>query len=241
MRRARSGNLTALLVAVAVLEFIVNRLAGRLFFPRPALTSGGWRTTTHAVSVAGPFLFQLTAILALAVMAAAFAGLFRRGELYPRAMRFSTIVIALFFAALSRAGRCSAATSCRSISSISRSASRSWPLLTGVAFALAKAPRAAEDRRGAVRAARARCTRSASSRRAWRRGSRRLAAMRRALSQAAPALMGAGEVALLLGGHAGAAAAAAAPVSRAALAAAARRRRGADRGVRRSRWCGAST
>ena len=34
-------------------------------------------------------------------MAAAFTGLFRRGELYPRAMRFSTIVIALFFAAVS--------------------------------------------------------------------------------------------------------------------------------------------
>ena len=105
MRRARSGNLTALLVAVSLLEFLVNRLAGRLFFPRPALTSGGSGShTTHAVSVGGPFLFQLTAFLALAVMVAAFAGLFRRGELYPRAMRFSTIVIALFFAACQRLG-----------------------------------------------------------------------------------------------------------------------------------------
>ena len=102
MRRARTGNLTALLVAVAVLEFLVNRLAGRLFFPRPALTSAGSGShTTHAVSVAGPFLFELTAILGLTVMAAAFTGLFRRGELYPRAMRFSIIVIALFFAAVS--------------------------------------------------------------------------------------------------------------------------------------------
>ena len=40
MRRARSGNLTALLVAVAVLEFFINRLAGRLFFPRPTLATG---------------------------------------------------------------------------------------------------------------------------------------------------------------------------------------------------------
>jgi len=100
MRRARSGNLTALLVAVAVLEFFINRLAGRLFFPRPTLATGGSQTT-HVISVAGPFLFQLTAILALAVMAAGFFGLFRRGELYPRAVRFSVIVIALFFAALS--------------------------------------------------------------------------------------------------------------------------------------------
>src|SRR6187399_3178051 len=53
MRRARSGNLTAMLVAVAVLEFVVNRLAGRLFFPRPALISAGSGSrTTHAVSVA---------------------------------------------------------------------------------------------------------------------------------------------------------------------------------------------
>lgn len=101
IRRARSGNLTALLVAVAVMEFFVNRLAGRLFFPRPTLATGGGSQTTHVVGVAGPFLFQLTAILALAVMAAAFYGLFRRGELYPRAVRFSVIVIALFFAALS--------------------------------------------------------------------------------------------------------------------------------------------
>jgi hypothetical protein len=102
MRRARTGNLTALLVAVAVLEFLVNRLAARLFFPRPALTSASSGShTTHAVSVAGPFLFELTAILGLAVMVAAFAGLFRRGELYPRAMRFSIVVIAVIFAAVS--------------------------------------------------------------------------------------------------------------------------------------------
>ena len=91
MRRARSGNLTALLVVVALLEFVVNRLAGRLFFPRPALTpGGGGRTTTHAVSVVGTVPVPAhRPCLALAVMVAAFAGLFRRGELYPRAMRFS--------------------------------------------------------------------------------------------------------------------------------------------------------
>ena len=100
IRRARSGNLTALLVVVSVLEFLVNRLAARLFFPRPALTSGGGGLdVVRAISFVGSWLFQLTALLALVVLVTAFAGLFRRGELYPRAVRFSTIVIALFFSA----------------------------------------------------------------------------------------------------------------------------------------------
>src|SRR5205085_95885 len=89
MRRARTGNLTALLVVVSVLEFVVNRLAGRLFFPRPAVMSGGSGShATYALSWVGPWLFQVTALMALAVMVAAFAGLFMRGELYPRAIKF---------------------------------------------------------------------------------------------------------------------------------------------------------
>jgi hypothetical protein len=101
MRRARSGNLTALLVVVSVLEFVVNRLAGRLFFPRPALTSGAYGSwATYAVNAVGRWLFQLTALLGLVVVVAAFAGLFRRGELYPRAIKLSTVVIALFFSVL---------------------------------------------------------------------------------------------------------------------------------------------
>ena len=102
LRRARSGNLTAALVVVSTLEFIVNRLAGRLFFPRPSLTSGASSSfMTHVLSLTGPLLFQVTAFLALAVMVAAFAGLFRRGELYPRAIRFSTVLFALVFSGLS--------------------------------------------------------------------------------------------------------------------------------------------
>ena len=101
MRRARSGNLTALLVVVSALEFIVNRLAGRLFFPRPALSSGGSGSNAiHAISWVGSWLFQLTALLALAVMVTAFIGLFRRGELYPRWMRFATMVVAVGFSFL---------------------------------------------------------------------------------------------------------------------------------------------
>src|SRR3954454_15339454 len=138
IRRARSGNLTALLVAVSVLEFIVNRLAGRLFFPRSAVSSGGWQTT-HVVNAARPFLFQLTAFLGLAVMVAAFAGLFRRGELYPRTLRLSTAFIALCFSVL-----CASAVVSGGIRAqwfvITQICYAFLALLTGVAFLAGNAP-----------------------------------------------------------------------------------------------------
>jgi len=99
--RARTGNLTAALVAVAVLELSLNRLAGRLFFPRATLSLGGGSHAAAALAACGPFLFQLTAVLALAILVASFTGLLRRGELYPRAMRFSIVVIALVFVVFS--------------------------------------------------------------------------------------------------------------------------------------------
>jgi hypothetical protein len=102
--RARTGNLTAALVAVAVLELGLNRLAGRLFFPRATLSMGGGSHAATALAACGPFLFQLTAVLALSVLVASFAGLLRRGELYPRAMRFSIVIIALVFATFSAQG-----------------------------------------------------------------------------------------------------------------------------------------
>src|ERR1700722_12881337 len=98
---ARTGNLTAALVAVAALELGLNRLAGRLFFPRATLSLGGGSHATAALAACGPFLLQLTALLALSVLLASFAGLLRRGELYPRAMRFSIVIIALVFVTFS--------------------------------------------------------------------------------------------------------------------------------------------
>jgi hypothetical protein len=98
-RRARSVNLTAALVAVAALELCINRVGGRLFFPRATLAAGGSGSHTgHLLGAMGPFLFQLTAILTLGLLVAAFFGLLRRGELYPRQMRFSVVAIALVFA-----------------------------------------------------------------------------------------------------------------------------------------------
>jgi hypothetical protein len=99
IQRPRSGNLTAALVAVALLELIVNRLFGRLFSQAAAFGSApaGFRPAS-VLGASGPFLFQLTAVLALGVLVAAFSGLVRRGELYhPRTIRFSVVVIALFF------------------------------------------------------------------------------------------------------------------------------------------------
>jgi hypothetical protein len=201
MRRARSGNLTALLVVVSLLEFLINRLAGRLFFPRPALTSGGSGShTNHAVSVAGPFLFQLTAFLALAVMVAAFAGLFRRGELYPRAMRFSTIVIALFFAAVSGWAMVSGHILPQHFLYL-EVCFAFLAILTAIAFALSKASVrlkigvATFALPGALHAL---GVVSASLRAGEGHGV--AAAIRRGLSQGGPALVRAGEIALLLAG-----------------------------------------
>ncbi len=104
MPRPRAGNLTAALVVVALLELGLNRLAGQLFVPRATLALGGGSRASSVVGAAGPFLFQLTAVLGLIVLVAAFAGLLGRGELYPRAMRFSVGVIALVFAVFSAHG-----------------------------------------------------------------------------------------------------------------------------------------
>src|SRR5687768_12393465 len=100
MRRPGVFNLTAALAVVAVLELFVNRLVGRLFLSGSAMSAGrtGFQSS-RALEASGSFLFQLTAVLALAVLVAGFWGLLRRGELYPRAIRFSIIVITLFFTA----------------------------------------------------------------------------------------------------------------------------------------------
>ena len=79
--RARAGNLTAALLVVALVELWLNRLAGRLFFPRATLSLGGGSRAGSFLAASGPFLFHLTAVLGLIVLVASFAGLLRRGEL----------------------------------------------------------------------------------------------------------------------------------------------------------------
>ncbi|HVZ71278.1 MAG TPA: hypothetical protein VHJ20_02790 [Polyangia bacterium] len=103
--RARSGNLTAALVAFAALELAINRLALRLFLPQSTVAgpigegAGGGRGL-HLVAASGPLLFHLTGVLGLVVLVAGVAGLLKRGELFPRGMRLVVAIITVFFAAL---------------------------------------------------------------------------------------------------------------------------------------------
>jgi hypothetical protein len=103
--RARPGNLTAALVAFAFLELVLNRLANRLFLPQ-STTSGAAAGSrgVHFVAASGPLLFHLTGVLGLVMLLAALAGLLWRGELFPRAIRFTVGVVGLVFCLLSTYG-----------------------------------------------------------------------------------------------------------------------------------------
>ncbi len=83
--RARAGNLTAALVFVAAMELVLNRLANRLFLPRTIISSGasGASVMARAVADSGPFLFHLTGVLALVLLALSLSRLLRRRELFP--------------------------------------------------------------------------------------------------------------------------------------------------------------
>lgn len=96
--RPRPGNLTAALVVFAALELLLNRLAGRLFLPQlPQLPPGAGKSSAFFVSSTGPLLFHLTGVLGLFVLLAALAGLLLRGELFPRAIRFTVLIVGLAF------------------------------------------------------------------------------------------------------------------------------------------------
>ncbi|HEX3697583.1 MAG TPA: hypothetical protein VH374_19580 [Polyangia bacterium] len=96
--RVRAGNLTAALLVVSLLELLVNRLANRLFLPR-SVSMGGRHgfSLARVVADSGPFLYHLTGVLALLVLLGAMVGLIRRGELFPRAVRFTVVLIGAIF------------------------------------------------------------------------------------------------------------------------------------------------
>ncbi len=98
--RARAGNLTAALVFVAALELLLNRLANRLFLPRSIISSAasGASGMARAVADSGPFLFHLTAVLALVLLAQSLGGLLRRRELFPEPAAARVAVSAIAFA-----------------------------------------------------------------------------------------------------------------------------------------------
>ena len=95
--RVRPGNLTAALVVVAFLELALNRVANRLFLPQSSSIDSALSQTARVLGASGSLLFYITGVLGLMVMLAAVAGLLRRGELFPRAMRLLVGIVALVF------------------------------------------------------------------------------------------------------------------------------------------------
>ncbi len=95
--RVRPGNLTAALVVVAFLELVLNRVANRLFLPQSTSVDAAVSETARALGASGSLLFYVTGVLGLIVMLAAVAGLLRRGELFPRAMRLLVGIVGLVF------------------------------------------------------------------------------------------------------------------------------------------------
>ena len=97
--RARAGNLTAALVFVAAMELVLNRLANRLFLPRSIVSgtsaSPGASALGRALGDAGPFLFHLTGVLALLLVAMSLSRLLRRGELFPGRMVVRVVIAVL--------------------------------------------------------------------------------------------------------------------------------------------------
>lgn len=91
-RHAPYGNLTAALLLVAFLELVVDRLLGRLFLAPGC--QAGWSCLWLR---AGPLLLNLTGLLALMVGAGGIAGHLRRGELFPRGVRFTVAALSLVF------------------------------------------------------------------------------------------------------------------------------------------------
>jgi hypothetical protein len=86
-------NLTAVLVALAFLDLLVDRLFSRVFV---SSSSGGGRV----LALAGGFVSYLAGALALLVFATSFLNTIRRRELYPRSMRLVISVLAFVFVLL---------------------------------------------------------------------------------------------------------------------------------------------
>lgn len=86
------GNLTAILVVVALLDLVFERLLGRLFMSPGC--AGGLACTWARMA---PFFLNLTGLLALMVGAGGVVGHLRRGELFPRGVRFTVAGLSLIF------------------------------------------------------------------------------------------------------------------------------------------------
>jgi hypothetical protein len=92
MDRPRPFNLTATLAVVAVLDLLLHRL-DRLFLPQHP--TGFLRVADDA----GRFAFHLGGVLGLVLVTITLFTSLRRGDLFPRSMRFAVAGIAAFFVA----------------------------------------------------------------------------------------------------------------------------------------------
>jgi hypothetical protein len=88
------GNLTALLVLVALLELVLHRFVGRLFLAQ----AGCHSVLGCLLARSGPFLSYLGGLLSLVLLIGGVAGRLGRGELFPRGVRFTVAGLTLFFA-----------------------------------------------------------------------------------------------------------------------------------------------
>jgi hypothetical protein len=98
MSEARRLNLTAALTVAAAADLLLHRLLDRLFLPQHPTG------LASLASDAGRFAFHLGGVLGLLVLVGALALLLRRGDLFPRPMRYAVGCIAVFFVAVAAVG-----------------------------------------------------------------------------------------------------------------------------------------
>jgi len=95
-RRTPYGNLTAVLVVVALLEFVFHRLLGRMFLS--TVCRGGLGCLVPRI---GPFFLFLSGVLAVGIISVGLSGQLLRGELYPRGpFRFTLGLLSAVFVTL---------------------------------------------------------------------------------------------------------------------------------------------
>jgi hypothetical protein len=98
MADVRRMNLTAALAVAAVADLVLHRLLDRLFLPQNP-------TGLAALAgEAGRFAFHLGGVLGVVVLVGALVRLFRRGDLFPRPMRYAVAGIALFLVGVAAVG-----------------------------------------------------------------------------------------------------------------------------------------
>jgi hypothetical protein len=98
MTDARRLNLTAALAVAAAADLLLHRLLDRLFLPQHPTG------LSRLASDLGRFAYHLGGVLGLVVLVGALVMLLRRGDLFPRPMRYAVGSIAAFFVVVAAVG-----------------------------------------------------------------------------------------------------------------------------------------